>query len=66
MRKNEIVLNTKVTLSNSTIFAKYIGTIVSEEVSQVEGSGKCQVLVQFDEESTPRYVAGSRLVKIDF
>ena len=65
MLKDEVILNTKVVAGRVTC-SKYIGTIVSEEILFVEGGGKYQVLVQFDKETSPRYVAGGRLVKIDF
>ena len=65
MLKINVVLNTKVVAGLVTC-DKYIGTIVSEEILFVEGGGKYQVLVQFDKEAKPRYVAGGRLVKIDF
>ena len=65
MLKNEVILNTKVVAGRVTC-NKYIGTIVSEEILCIEGGGKYQVLVQFDKETKPRYVAGGRLVKIDF
>ena len=65
MLKNEIILNTKVVAGRVTC-DRYIGTIISEEILCIEGGGKYQVLVQFDKETKPRYVAGGRLVKIDF
>ena len=65
MLKNEVIVNTKVVAGRVTC-DKYIGTIVSEEILCIEGGGKYQVLVQFDKETNPRYVAGGRLVKIDF
>ena len=65
MLKDEIILNTKVVAGRVTC-DRYIGTIISEEILFVEGGGKYQVLVQFDKETKPRYVAGGRLVKINF
>jgi len=66
MFKDEIILNTKVIVRGNIVRQRYIGTIVSEEILFVEGGGKYQVLVKFDRETNPRYVAGGRLVKVDF
>ena len=65
MLKTEVILNTKVVAGLVTC-RQYIGTIVSEDILVVEGGGKYQVLVLFDKEAKPRYVAGGRLVKVDF
>ena len=65
MLKTDIILNTKVVAKFVTCH-QYIGTIVSEDILVVDGGGKYQVLVQFDKESKPRYIAGGRLVRVDF
>ena len=65
MLKTEVILNTKV-IAGLVTCHQYIGTIVSEDILVIDGGGKYQVLVKFDKETNPRYVAGGRLVKIDF
>lgn len=43
-----------------------IGEIVSEEVKRSIGGGQFQVLVHYDREAAPRWVAGGGLVKVDW
>jgi hypothetical protein len=43
-----------------------IGEIVSAEVRKKESGGQFQVLVQYDRERRPRWVAGGNLAKVDW
>ena len=65
MKLSEISLHTKVKANYiSRDRATMIGEIVSEEVKKPASGGQFQVLVQYEKESSPRWVAGGNLVKI--
>ena len=65
MKLSEISLHTKVKANYiSRDRATMIGEIVSEEVRKPASGGQFQVLVQYERESSPRWVAGGNLIKI--
>jgi hypothetical protein len=65
MKLSDVSLHTKVKANYVTRDrATMIGEIVSEEVNKQASGGQFQVLVQYERESSPRWVAGGNLVKI--
>lgn len=67
MKITDVSIHTKVISSDiNGDRKKFIGEIVSEEVKRASGGGQFQVLVQYETERRPRWVAGGRLVKVNF
>jgi hypothetical protein len=64
MKISDVSLHTKVIRKDITNRAAMIGEIVSEEIKKPASGGQFQVLVQYERESSPRWVAGGNLVKI--
>jgi hypothetical protein len=67
MKLSDVSLHTKVKANYVTRDrATMIGEIVSEEIKKPASGGQFQVLVQYERESSPRWVAGGNLVKVDW
>ncbi len=67
MKLSEVARNTKVKANYVTRDrATMIGTIVSEEIKKPASGGQFQVLVQYERESSPRWVAGGNLTKVNW
>jgi hypothetical protein len=66
MKINDVHLHTKVIRKNLSGCKLMIGEIVSDEIKQNQGGGQFQVLVHYERESSPRWVGGGNLVKIDW
>ncbi len=66
MKISEVSLHTKVIRKDITNRAAMIGEIVSEEVKRQPSGGQFQVLVQYERESSPRWVAGGNLSKVEW
>lgn len=66
MKLSDVSIYTKVIRKNLSGCRPMIGEIVSDEVRKNESGGQFQVLVQYERESRPRWVAGGNLSKVDW
>ena len=68
MKLSDVHLHTKVIRKNMNYQNRtpMKGEIVSDEIQQTKGCGQFHVLVQYERESSARWVAGGNLTKIDW